>query len=608
MDKHTIYVKTREGDEAVRQRTRLGRRVLRNILIMVDGHATVAELAKRFGDDASIEGALAELERGGLVEPVASQVGQEIAPAAHADIIAAPPEAEAQLEDIPVLTTRLAEPSPQAATPALAPMVEEIVIDAPEYYSLPPVGASEPVRTPERATAKVGSDWAAKLRGILAGLAARRAQRRRAGRREQEDGKKSAPAVSIKPVWRARRLPVSLRLLAAMAVAAAFLLLALVAVFFPYDRYLPDVEREASAALNEPVKVGHLGFSFLPQPNITLEGIEIGKEGDLAIGSVRVVPDVLSLFGERKVIRDLHLEAVAVKGQGLARLAQWGGVGGAVEIRHITVAALTLEVGDALFEGIKGEVKMAAGGVPEKILLRNADGSLRFEAWPNGSTYRVAVLGSAWKAPFKPGLVFDYLDAEGELGPSRLDLSRIEGKLYDGLIAGVGSADWSKSAVLAGEIELKRLNLAKLLPALDAGVVAEGELIGTVRLDAKADSLARLGDTLRASAAFDIGRGAIRGLDLVEAVRSAGRNPTRGGATRFERFSGNLQLDQQACRLTNLRVSSGLMKASGNVNLGPEKRLDGVMEVELKGTAALLRVPVTITGTTRAPLLMAGKR
>ena len=58
MDKSTVFVKTQEGEEAMRQRTRLVQRNLRNILIMVDGQADVGDLAKRYGDEATTQAAL----------------------------------------------------------------------------------------------------------------------------------------------------------------------------------------------------------------------------------------------------------------------------------------------------------------------------------------------------------------------------------------------------------------------------------------------------------------------------------------------------------------------------------------------------------------------
>ena len=52
MNYDQVYVKTREGEEAVHQRTRLVQRNLRTVLILIDGKSSVAELiAKAGGED-----------------------------------------------------------------------------------------------------------------------------------------------------------------------------------------------------------------------------------------------------------------------------------------------------------------------------------------------------------------------------------------------------------------------------------------------------------------------------------------------------------------------------------------------------------------------------
>ncbi|MCZ7655163.1 MAG: hypothetical protein M5R42_14185 [Rhodocyclaceae bacterium] len=58
---------------------------------------------------------------------------------------------------------------------------------------------------------------------------------------------------------------------------------------------------------------------------------------------------------------------------------------------------------------------MSGQGAPEKILLQNADGTLKLELQPAGVGYRIAASGSNWKSPFKPMLTFLALDAKGEL-------------------------------------------------------------------------------------------------------------------------------------------------------------------------------------------------
>lgn len=617
MDNNTVFSKTKEGEEAVRQRTRLVQRNLRNILIMVDGHSTVAELGRRFGDLAVVESSLAELERSGFIE--SAQPEPATTAPAEPPLDHAASEAEHALEEIPVLTAPAFVPVPQPdpvpqsipapqSAPAPQPNIENIVLSAPEEQLEWSSQSPEPAQYRKVAEPKIeaGASWLDSLKVSLEGLKGKskgKSGQSRPGVYEEEP---IGPA-GIERVGRRSRLSLGWPLLTAMIVAGLVVLLALVVLLFPYDRFLPDIERQASEAAHDPVKVGRIGFSLLPWPNITLRGIEVGKDGYLTVDAIRVVPDFLSLLGEKKVLHELQLEHIGVKSRGLDRIAQWGGgKGGAsgVEIRHVKLSGLRVEFGDAVFDGMSGEAQMAPDGTPEEIRLRNADATLKFDVQPKGAGYRIAVIGNAWKAPFTPGLTFDSIEMQGELGPTHLDLSRIDGRLYEGLVSGTGSFDWSGGVAMSGDIELKRLNLAKFLAVLSPDFSGEGEMSGKIRLESKADSLGKLMGGLRADASFEIKRGAVKGFDLGEAVHSMARRPTRGGVTKFEEFSGNLQYDQQACRLTNLRITSGLMKAGGHLNIDKDKHLNGMMDVELKGSAALVKAPVTIGGTARESWVM----
>lgn len=600
MDKNTVFSKTGEGEDAVRERTRLVQRNLRNILIMVDGLSTVAELGRRFGNPDVVERALAELESEGFV--TAARPGSAAEPSL--DFTAA--DKESGEDDIPVLNVPV---TPQQPAPAAQPVVEEIVItplqDELEWSSQAPDLAPDlapPWKSAEPAK-KAGPGWPDLLKGALDRLKKKWAAKPRRLPLEKPEGK-DIGQVTIKPVRQGPRIILSWPLLVAIALAGVPALLALAALLFPYERYLPDIERQASEAVGEPVKIGRIGFSFLPQPNITLTGIEVGNDRHITVGVLRAVPDFFSLLGEKKVFREMQLERILVTNRGLGRIPLWQGGRDGPAIRQVSLSGLSVEIGGATIDGMGGEVQMAPGGRPEKIHLRNADSSLRLDAQPEGAGYVIAVSCSKWKAPISPSLTFDYLDAEGVLGATRLDLSRIEGKLYEGLISGSGSLDWSRGAVLAGDIETKRLSLARFLAAISPEFAGEGDVSSKIRLESKADSLGMLADNLRVDASFDIGRGAINGFDLGEAVRSTGRSPTRGGITRFEQFSGNLQFEKQSRRLTNLRMSSGLLKAAGQLNIGKDKRLNGAIDVEVRGSAALIKVPVAVGGTVDASWLM----
>jgi uncharacterized protein involved in outer membrane biogenesis len=264
---------------------------------------------------------------------------------------------------------------------------------------------------------------------------------------------------------------------------------------------------------------------------------------------------------------------------------------------------MSVAIGDARIDGISGDVDLAPAGVTERIRLRNADGSLTIEVLPKAGSYKIAVSAKGWKMPASPNLALDYLEARGDLGNSRIELSSIEGRLYQGLISGTGAIDWSDGAVMDFDIQFQRVNLAKLLPALGAEITGEGDVSGKIRLKSTAGSLGALTTGLKADASFELKRGSVGGFDLAAVVHSVGRVPTRGGVTTFEQFSGKLKFEQDSYRLSNLHMGSGLMKAGGYLNIDANKRLKGALVVEVKGSAAWIKVPVAIGGTTSEPLL-----
>lgn len=579
MDKNTIFVKTKEGEEAVRQRTRLVQRNLRNILIMVDGHASVADLSRRFGDEGAAQAALGELQSGGFIE--------EVSDLTDFDATLPPEDLGETVEDLPVLTRQMApSPAPQAASEASSapppPVAEEIDLPAPDHASRPP---------PQPAAS--GPGWGARVKALFA--------------RRQKDG--AMGSVDLEPIVRGSRgLPWPL--LVVLAAVGIAVLLGLTLQFYPYGRHLPAIEQGASAMLRDPVKVGGIGFSFMPHPHIALFDVTVGKEAYLTVGTVRATPDFFSLLGETKILRELAFDRVGVKGPGLGRLSQAGQDTSppGVEIRHILLTNVSLTIGDILLDGIGGEVMMGGKGMPERVLLHNADGTFKVEALPKDGGYQIAASGSNWKVPFKPGLVLQSIEMKALLQDTSLGMSKIEGKAFDGLMEGKASLDWAGGAYLAGNLDLKHVNSTKLLAALGTDLSAEGVLTARVGFAAKADKLAKLTDALRSEATFEMKRGALKGFDLVEAARRSGNAPTRGGETKFEQLTGTLQCDPQDCRVDNVRLSSGLFRASGNLGIAGNAKVSGNADVELRSSATTLRMPLTISGTTKDPLLTPGRR
>lgn len=597
MDKKTVFVKTKEGDEAMRQRTRLVQRNLRNILIMVDGHASVADLCRRFGDENVAQAALGELLAGGFIAEPANQLDFTVTPP--------PDDPSEKAEDVPVLTAQVGAPPDQNPVPepppTLPPDIEEIELHPPEYESLPPPGLPGESPRHDQPTVSAARGWTERIRAQLAGKLEKSASKPKNAKTKDSGDDPANDAPEQAPTVGGPGISVSLPKLVLIAFVGLAALLLLGLLFYPYGRHLPDIERNASAMLQDPVKVGGIGFNFLPRPHFALNNITVGKEAHLTIASVRAVPDFFSLLGARKVFHELALSDVAVSNAGLGRLALAGAA--TAEIRRITLNGIRLTIGDVVLSGFGGEVLMTSAGAPEKILLRNADGSLKLDMQPKGEGFLFTASGSNWKTPFKPTLIFQAIEAQGVLQPSQLELSKFDGRAYEGLIEGKAALGWAGGAVLAGNLELKHMNSTRLLSALGSDLLTEGELSARLKLDAKADRLDSLGEALRVGGGFEIKRGAARGFDLIEAARSSGRAAARGGETKFEQLTGVVQYGQQESRLGDLRLTSGLLTAGGNLGIARDGKLSGVVNVELKSSAAVVRMPLAIGGTAKAPQL-----
>src|SRR3989337_3421417 len=94
---------------------------------------------------------------------------------------------------------------------------------------------------------------------------------------------------------------------AGLILVAVALLLAVVPFFISLDDYIPAIEKEVSARLKEPVKIGSLRAAGLPLPHVTVSGITVGKTEDIKVGKVTVTPDLWSLLDATKVIKSIDI-------------------------------------------------------------------------------------------------------------------------------------------------------------------------------------------------------------------------------------------------------------------------------------------------------------
>ena len=137
-----------------------------------------------------------------------------------------------------------------------------------------------------------------------------------------------------------------------------------------------------------------------------------------------------------------------------------------------------------------------------------------------------------------------------------------------------------------------------------------GLLDASTTLSARAATTAGLAEALQTATTFSVRNAVINGVDLAKAIKTVGAN--RGGETRLDTLTGQIATQGKAAQLKDLVARSGVLAASGRVDVSADKALSGRVDVALTSDGALgsavgralgsaVGIPLTVGGTVAAP-------
>ena len=626
MNYDQVYVKTREGEEAVHQRTRLVQRNLRTVLILIDGKSSVSELISKAGSEEVLVAALEQLERDGfirLVSESAADAGDSksmanyLEPATDESFPSAPAggkkagSAFASPADVSVNPFAPPPVGANARPAAKSSSIDAVSISpfsvaASDKHSVAPAAnpfqsapAASPFASPQPASPFVAP---APKPAPAAKPAA-----------EAPEPVEPVPEIS-KPFRRRGRLITGRRV--AFGALGALVLLVLVAIFYPYDSYRPRVEAALSELAGQPVRVANVGASFFPGPALVLSQVSVGAGADgggVTISEVRAVPSLWLLIGKKAFSR------VALRGT-MVPMAQVGTVASALSaagqsqsfsVGRLEIDSMTLALRDIVFQDYSGRAELAPDGSLKKMALRSADGTMSIQVGPGATAKeptQVLVQGQGWKSGEGSPFVFDTLEISGELSGTRFVAEKIEGRIFGGVVQGKLQLDWSGGMLVSGDVNVDYMSGPQLAAALGSGSIGvEGQTSARVRFLASGASWNALAGKVPLEGSFLAKTGVINGLDFVEAVRRGSKLATRGGATRYDQLTGKFRWDGGILQLNEVDISSGTVRATGSVAVVKGGNLTGSVLVVLKSSAATLRTPVAVVGTLKDPQLFGGR-
>lgn len=567
MDSNLIYEKTAAGEAAMRQRTRLALRHLRMVLILVDGHTSVADLGEKVGNLQLVEEALAELEKEGFIAPLLEQ------PSVWQKGIAAVQR---------VKTTALEQFSSFGGNSRQEKVASAAETGAP--------GADAPA-APAPAVPPVVS-WLAGWPG---------AEAEGGGKEKPPAGHKAGEVTAIRPIRRGKA-PLGPLAKTAWALLAIVALALGTVLFYPYDNHRPAAEAMLTQALQQPVTASRLRLALFPRPSLVLEGVRLGEEG-IAVARLHFLPEL----AQHRHLRQVVLEGLQIPVTALPALPQWlqEAADAGLRFGEVQLQDVALLFGSTSVGPLAGHLYPDGGEGAPLLSLQTAERSLSMEVLRQAGGLQLSLEAQGWE-PRAGGPRLDALQARGVLTQDGMRFANVELRALDGQMSGSLALDWKKEIRLEAEGELRHLSVARLAQWLQPELKLRGTLDGSLKLAAQALEWSRLLSQLQGEGAVTVSRGSLP-VDLAEAVRRASGDPLRGGETRFDELSGKVRFDARGRRFSELQLSAGLLRAVGSTAVGNDGKLDGTLEVTV-GKGGSLRMALQLGGTVADPLLRGVRR
>lgn len=386
---------------------------------------------------------------------------------------------------------------------------------------------------------------------------------------------------------------------------AAIVVAALVIPFLvPLSRFIPEITQLASEKLGQPVTISGLRLQLLPVPGVALFGLGVGRHGEIRIESAKVEPDLLAWLAGHKVIRKVSADKVRLRQAALKLLENLPkSKGEPVLVRRLVLHDVKLELTGLQLPAFDLEADLAPELGINRALFKTRDGALTLSVEPQGrGEARVDLAARKWRLPIASApLVFASLRARGALHAGGLQLPRIDGRLYGGAVSGNVHVEWQRGWRVTGKADVAGVDLAPIQHALGKPAKLTGRLSGNATYSAHARAAGGLGDALVLDAPFRVEGGEYHGIDLSRVAELPMGKLSQGGGTRFDDLHGILALRGKRVSISALCAKSSALAAAGHVEIAPDQKLSGALDVSLASSKGYVGIPVDLAGTTAEP-------
>src|SRR6266513_2224858 len=409
------------------------------------------------------------------------------------------------------------------------------------------------------------------------------------GDEEARDSKEAS--LSARELWAKRRPGGPAKQFAVMLLLT--LIVAVAALpFVPLES--SSYEKAAQAWLGEPVKIGTVNRTLLPIPQLKFEKVVIGKEHAMRVAVIKAVPVITSLLGERMSLKSFDLEGATFPREFLPALLQNKGTRGSFGVQRVAAKGLKIDIPELGLPALDVDASLAPDGALKSVAISNAEHKLSVKLQPLGGRAAIEISSDSFPLPVGVDLGLSEFLAKGTVTRGELALSEAEARVFGGRLLGTVSLRWSGGWSMEGELTVRQMEAGKIAAPLIAGGTLQGK--GVYSMKGLLPERLILNAQLEGN--FTIQKGSITNVDMTRLLQGSGSG---GGTTLFSEMSGAVYADANRILVRQIRMASGLLNGTGQVEMDPQKNLSGRMQIELRAQSVQARATLSVTGTLQNP-------
>jgi hypothetical protein len=352
-------------------------------------------------------------------------------------------------------------------------------------------------------------------------------------------------------------------------------------------------EKTAAAQFQQPVKIGKVYLSLLPQPHWRLEDVSIGSDAQITASHIKATAGLESLYSDKASFKSLELQSPVFTEQAL----EWFLFGKSQQQRFVfgrlTAINATLTSKNVRLPSFNVAADIGADGSWTKVTIDSLDGKTRIQLRPGGETVQVELNADLFAMPFGSTLKLDGLTAKGTARRNALAITDFSARIYDGVLTGTANLQWGAGWSMKGALQAKVIDATQLAPNL----LQSGKLAGSATYALQAEHADQLFALPRVEGSFVVQSGTLLGVDFAKILRGA----NSAGTSSFAELTGAFVQESGQTQLQKMVLNAGLLSVTGNADMDKSENLNGRLAVELKSPTQEARGSLAVAGTLTKP-------